>query len=1387
MLRHPRLACIAFALSLLTSGAPVSAQDAPPANDIRMPSYPRLRESLAASAGSLTTSAAYDTIYVGHSHTNYTAGGANPWNVYVGTSRPGTGNAYNALWDFDDQTGLGAGDSLQGWWPVILPYRYASAAGSTNDVQRPWASLDQGNQLNFRPVNAAHPRTYGVISAWHADPGNAVGHVMWAPISGGRSMWCGLREQNDDVVLDPVTHQPYTEQAEQYSNFGTTTSRCFPGYGNQWDQMLYRDFTATSGTPMNIHFLYRTRMSTGFSTSSASRAGWYHGDPLSMSAGNFFSSTAAGANAPRDSFSVYVGVPVDDASCALSDPASSPAPVWDKQRRWFNEVLRLDAPRFEILGVAGANPADTAAAAIAVNQTIPWANPGNGNAYVQALYDDAHNPQHRVRLVFRVKTNRTHSDDDYMSYSGLVNAGFTSNGRGAVLLDDVVVDGTTFDFEATDGGVDNALDGSGNWVTPTTASWKSTGKPLPTWMHPVDVLSTTHWSDLCGPPHSGSSLCNLDGIVASVGNADRDESIADSRWPAFTEGVYGMISPTINLVTPASGANAMGITADMLSGGAGSLYVAYEVNTAAFVLANTGTLWNFSVQSYPHLAANGHKVWGSIAGSLRFYNSYPGCLMDMEGLNYGGAIVTSNPNGMPDSLRIYLGVVTECFYLGGTCNSNPGGYFDNISLVLMKPSASDPVSSITSDTYQFFNDAFPVNGLLTDNAAAGTAAFDTTTALVKGSGDHVSNGATDYVTVNAPDGSALGATVRVDLVFRILPGPGNYKPDPGRVSPPTSSMPLLRVPTNPSAVVTPGDASFWGQFIANPGEFASPGAHHGGTWWDPLSWNSVRCDTLESAGYPGTPTAGVYRSTYHESDPHFAGTAPGKGGQLDAGWVTVEGTKIIPDGLLTPGSHVQYFFRKQRVDGVGGFSMSPDTTNIAPQLGNYDFDGGRWLAFSVLPDRWKGSEFGGPGMACVLVIDNDDARGSGRVWASIADSLGLTAPAQWGGHDGWHAAGAGFGLYAPNNPAIAQAYVHGRNQQPGTSWDLYNVRVTGFNGYGASNIANRYDPSAVGLVRTAAPALGPRTEWLRAYYRGIIWLAGADSGAVAAGYALGELDRATEMMADFLANPVGTAQPRSLLVQGDGFAVMSAATGGAATTFLANDLFASSRRASYTNLVPDQMLMPDLVCATSLVPDGTIFGIGNTCHTNNAVLDIASPEGTAVAWYQPVGPAAPYVAAVEHVPTVAHNWHTLLLGWDIDRTFSRHGATSNGRLAFYQNALTRVFGDLGCTWSPATGVDPGEHAPQALNSFRIANSAGAATAATFLCSAAKAGVVRVALYDVAGRRVRLLADRAVAAGRFDVAWDGRDDAGNAVRRGIYFARVAYADGEKLGGRVIVLR
>jgi len=59
---------------------------------------------------------------------------------------------------------------------------------------------------------------------------------------------------------------------------------------------------------------------------------------------------------------------------------------------------------------------------------------------------------------------------------------------------------------------------------------------------------------------------------------------------------------------------------------------------------------------------------------------------------------------------------------------------------------------------------------------------------------------------------------------------------------------------------------------------------------------------------------------------------------------------------------------------------------------------------------------------------------------------------------------------------------------------------------------------------------------------------------------------------------------------------------------------------------------------------------------------------------------------------------------------------------------------------------------------------------------AKAGKVDLVVYDIMGRKIRELVSEQLQAGSSSVLWDGKDDSGNAVSSGVYFARLTLGKG-----------
>ncbi len=222
----------------------------------------------------------------------------------------------------------------------------------------------------------------------------------------------------------------------------------------------------------------------------------------------------------------------------------------------------------------------------------------------------------------------------------------------------------------------------------------------------------------------------------TAGNHDDGEKSGDSRFLVDREVQHGFVSPTIDLIagpTP----NNQGLTETIVDV-TDDFYIWYDLYAGMFNLNFTGNSWVFAAQSYPAtMPVTGGKCWGDIRWpTFQIFNPEPQCFQDWEPL-YGYALIaTSNPSGVPDSLRIVMGVNQQCFRFAVSlgCNSSEGAYFDNISLgfwdipAAQQTSAGSAITlgSITADIWMFVNDTFPANET---NGLPGSALFDTPAAM----------------------------------------------------------------------------------------------------------------------------------------------------------------------------------------------------------------------------------------------------------------------------------------------------------------------------------------------------------------------------------------------------------------------------------------------------------------------------------------------------------------------------------------------------------------------------------------------------------------------------------------------------------------------------------
>jgi hypothetical protein len=112
-----------------------------------------------------------------------------------------------------------------------------------------------------------------------------------------------------------------------------------------------------------------------------------------------------------------------------------------------------------------------------------------------------------------------------------------------------------------------------------------------------------------------------------------------------------------------------------------------------------------------------------------------------------------------------------------------------------------------------------------------------------------------------------------------------------------------------------------------------------------------------------------------------------------------------------------------------------------------------------------------------------------------------------------------------------------------------------------------------------------------------------------------------------------------------------------------------------------------------------------------------------------------------------------------------------GYLYFYKVSSVDHAGNESAAASAGTVTDAGP--PAMPSSFalhqNVPNPFNPTTRIRF--DLPEAADVRLAIYDVSGRKIRELASGATAAGAREVTWDGRDAAGRAAASGIYFYRL----------------
>jgi hypothetical protein len=313
---------------------------------------------------------------------------------------------------------------------------------------------------------------------------------------------------------------------------------------------------------------------------------------------------------------------------------------------------------------------------------------------------------------------------------------------------------------------------------------------------------------------------------------------------------------------------------------------------------------------------------------------------------------------------------------------------------------------------------------------------------------------------------------------------------------------------------------------------------------------------------------------------------------------------------------------------------------------------------------------------------------------------------------------------------------------------------------------------------------GPTVEMLDAYYPWMLLLSGDLEQGILGPYAQHSQNDAGTIMS-WLDAASSAALNRGFWAIGSGFATSNFGPKQITFDLMIDYLGTDLLHGNYIQFSGNT----DELAAYRLFPDWQnkgaqqfqVFGIRNLCLWTHDVLapafsgagalvtitgeyDRRSAQGSASA---PAGvfkewdPNSPYLTQVE--------------GWDLEHLTHPADARTLDRAGYFFKILSNVWspmcvGFLGESWFTGSVAEESE----IVRFLNLANNPLQRGDAVVSFGTPVADRIRIVVYDIGGRRVRGLADRLFPAGIHELRWDGADDRGRALPRGVYFTKLEYA-------------
>jgi hypothetical protein len=265
---------------------------------------------------------------------------------------------------------------------------------------------------------------------------------------------------------------------------------------------------------------------------------------------------------------------------------------------------------------------------------------------------------------------------------------------------------------------------------------------------------------------------------------------------------------------------------------------------------------------------------------------------------------------------------------------------------------------------------------------------------------------------------------------------------------------------------------------------------------------------------------------------------------------------------------------------------------------------------------------------------------------------------------------------------------------------------------------------------------------------------------------------------------------RGMIVMGDGFLESidpGAGLESEVQTLLAADLLDPS----YRDVATDPLVgCPDLTPTAPITTNGDVYGFNNSCQVTLDVLSAAS-GGTPVVLY-PDNLGAGVMHAVN--PGNQEYWLSLTTGFKINDVRSRFCGSSFGRLRYFFDVMSLFEDVIGITCAingdPSVTLDTPQsgNGQKFVDFMSLKNNPLVKGNAVVSFGLSKSDRVTLKVYDVTGRLVRTLLDnQSFQAGNWDITWDGSDNIGRQVPRGVYFSSFETAAGRSFQRKMTVLK